>query len=251
MAAAKLDAVTAAAVDLARDVALEAAGDFGVGDHLGVVADDERVVTHLFACPHRGYEGWQWAVTLVRASRAKAPTVNEVVLLPGPDALRVPAWVPWAERVEPGDLAPGMLMPTPLDDPRLDPGYTGGNESDDTVTAIRAVVHDLGLGRERVLSAFGRDSAAARWARGDGGAETPESRQAPAPCGTCGYFLRLRGSLGAGFGVCANGYASADGRVVTVDHGCGAHSDVVVDTSEGYLPDPVWDSIAVDEALFD
>ncbi|HOB05524.1 MAG TPA: DUF3027 domain-containing protein, partial [Propionibacteriaceae bacterium] len=61
MAAVKLDKVTAEAQELAREVAVEAAGDFGVGDHLGVVADDERVVTHLFACPHPGYQGWRWA----------------------------------------------------------------------------------------------------------------------------------------------------------------------------------------------
>ena len=29
------------------------------------------------------------------------------------------------------------------------------------------------------------------------------------------------------FGVCANEYAPDDGRVVSVDHGCGAHSDPV------------------------
>ena len=250
MAAVKLDKVTAEAQELAREVAVEAAGDFGVGDHLGVVADDERVVTHLFACPHPGYQGWHWAVTLVRASRAKTPTVDEVVLLPGAEALQAPDWVPWSERVEPGDLAPGMLMPTATDDARLDPGYQGGDEDEETAAAIRTVVHELGLGRERVLSDFGRIVAADRWVNGAGGPDAPEARQAPAPCSTCGYFVRLRGALGAGFGVCANGYASSDGRVVSVDHGCGAHSDVVADVSEGYLPEPVWDSISVDEELF-
>ncbi len=250
MAATKLDAATAAAVDLAREVALDAAGDFGVGDHLGFVADEERVVTHLFDCPHPAYQGWHWAVTLVRAARAKVPTVDEVVLLPGTEALRAPAWVPWAERVEPGDLAPGMLMPTPSDDPRLDPGYTGTDDSEDSV-AVRGLVHELGLGRERVLSDYGRVVAAERWAAGPGGSEAPESRQAPAPCASCGYFVRLRGALGAGFGVCANGYASSDGRVVSVEHGCGAHSDVMADVSDAFLPEPVWDSISVDAALFD
>ncbi len=251
MAAVKLDAVTAAAVEQAHAAAVEEAGDFGVGDHLGVVAEGDRVVTHLFDCPHPGYRGWHWAVTLVRASRAKTPTVNEVVLLPGTDALRAPAWVPWADRVEPGDLAPGMLMPTSADDPRLDPGYTGGDEDDDTAVAVRAVVHELGLGRSRVLSDYGRQVAAERWYDGEGGPDTAEARQAPAPCTTCGYLVRLRGSLGALFGVCANGYASSDGRVVAVDHGCGAHSDVVADVSDAYLPDPVWDSVTIDQTLFD
>ena len=38
--------------------------------------------------------------------------------------------------------------------------------------------------------------------------------------------LPLAGSLQAGFGVCANEYAGADGRVVAVEYGCGAHSEV-------------------------
>ena len=31
-------------------------------------------------------------------------TVSEVVLVPGPTALLAPAWVPWENRVKPGDL---------------------------------------------------------------------------------------------------------------------------------------------------
>jgi predicted ATPase len=30
------------------------------------------------------------------------------------------------------------------------------------------------------------------------------------------------------FGVCANSYAPDDGRVVSVDHGCGAHSEALL-----------------------
>ena len=114
MAKPKLDAVTAGAVDLARSAAVEAGGEDGVGEHLGVVAEEgERLVTHLFESTLAGYADWHWAVTLVRASRAKEPTVNEAVLLPTPDALLAPAWVPWADRIGPGDIAPGTLMPTP------------------------------------------------------------------------------------------------------------------------------------------
>src|ERR1019366_3392396 len=48
---------------------------------------------------------------------------------------------------------------------------------------------------------------------------------APGPCAGCGFFVRLGGPLGQVFGVCANAYAPDDGRVVSVDHGCGAHSE--------------------------
>ena len=37
--------------------------------------------------------------------------------------------------------------------------------------------------------------------------------------------VRLGGPLGRVFGVCANEYAPDDGRVVSLDHGCGAHSE--------------------------
>ena len=42
---------------------------------------------------------------------------------------------------------------------------------------------------------------------------------------TCGFLVPLGGPLGRVFGVCANEYAPDDGRVVSLDHGCGAHSE--------------------------
>ena len=42
---------------------------------------------------------------------------------------------------------------------------------------------------------------------------------------TCGFLVRLGGLLGQAFGVCANEYSPSDGHVVTIDHGCGAHSE--------------------------
>ena len=252
----KLDPACAEAVDLARDAALEGASvTQTVGEHLGVVAEADRVVTHYFESTHPGYRGWRWAVTVVRASRAKRATVDEVVLLPGDDAILAPEWVPWAERIEPGDVAPGVLMPTPDNDPRLEPGYTAGEFAKDLepaeASAMRAVVAELGLGRERVLSAFGRDEAAERWLESDGGPDTPLAKQAPGNCVSCGYFLRLSGSMGVLFGACANEYSPSDGRVVSIDHGCGGHSDVVAPERSAELPAPVWDTITTEDALFD
>jgi hypothetical protein len=185
-------------------------------------------VTHIFECLHPGYRGWHWAVTVSRAPRARTVTVDDVVLLPGDEALLAPRWVPWSQRIAPGDVGPGMLMATPPEDPRLVPGYTATSDSKTPEEAmeIRAVVRELGLGRTRVLSKEGRDLASERWLK-TRGPEAPEARQAPAPCSTCGYFLRLRGELGAVFGVCANTYSSGDGAVVSIEYGCGAHSDVV------------------------
>lgn len=252
----KLDAVTAAAVDLAREAVLASSGPHAVGEHLGVIAEGDRVVTHLFACTHPGYRGWRWNVTLARASRAKAPTVDEVALLPGEGALLAPAWVPWSERVSPDDLTPGLLMPTPADDERLEPGFTGGDQAADRDPAeasqLRAVVAELGLGRERLLSPYGRERAAERWLAGDGGPDNQMTKQAPGPCVSCGYFVRLQGSLGTVFGVCANESSPSDATVVAVDHGCGAHSDVPDEAHAADRSAPVWDTISVSEgSLFD
>jgi len=251
----KLDAVCAAAVDLAREAATGAAADFGVGEHRGVVATDDRVVTHLFECPHPGYPGWHWAVTVVRAARARAATVNEVALLPGDGALLAQPWVPWAERIGAKDLAPGMLLPTPDNDPRLEPGFTGADQDPDAdpadASATRVIVAELGLGRERVLSREGREMAAERWIHGEGGPHAPLAKQAPAHCQSCGYFVALQGSLGTMFGACTNEFSPSDGHVVALDHGCGGHSDVAAEQRGIELEPPVHDTISTDTVIFD
>jgi hypothetical protein len=224
----KADAALAKAVDEARATLADEVGEHQFGDHLGVIVEDDRVVTHLFEARQPGYVGWQWGVTVTRAPRQKAVTVNEIVLLPGDDALRPPAWIPWKERVQKGDLGPGDLVPIEEDDVRLVPGYLVGDEALDQVTAreVREVVREVGLGRERVLSITGRDLAAERWLAGDNGPQAPIALAAPANCATCGFMVRLTGPLSTVFGVCANASSPSDGQVVAYEHGCGAHSDV-------------------------
>jgi hypothetical protein len=195
-------------------------GGEAVGEHLGVRADGERVVIHTFASTSPAYRGWHWAVTMARAPRSRTVTVDEVVLLPGEGALLPPEWVPWEARVRPGDLAPGDLLPARPDDPRLVPAYV---RSDDP--AVEMVAFELGLGRKQVMSREGRVDAAGRWYAGEHGPDTGMARHAPGRCGTCGFFLPLAGSLQAGFGVCGNELTEADGAVVSVEYGCGAHSD--------------------------
>lgn len=327
------DQACAEAVDLARAAAEDDAAAGEVGAHVGIEIEADRIVTHLFACLSPGYVGWRWAVTVSRAARSKTVTVSESVLLPGPDSLLAPAWVPWTERVRPGDLKAGDLMPAGQDDERLvpvvaisgDAGLLDWDESEfwrlaDTLAigrlgqpgqvaeppAVEAhaevAVAEQGPGEEavpgqqaegqraaeppaegqpaegqlaaglpaegqpgagppaagqvtsgqpqaagsgrrgrkagrarqrvegairpaRVLSAAGRDETAVRWYTGDHGPDSPLATAAPAGCLTCGFMIRLSGPLGRVFGVCANEYAPDDGKVVSVDHGCGAHSD--------------------------
>jgi hypothetical protein len=225
--AAAIDAVCKAASELARDAIVAIAPADHVGEYLGATAEDERVVTHRFGCAAPGYRGWFWAVTVARAPRARVVTVDEVVLLPGDEALLAPAWVPWSQRVEPGDLGVGDLLPTPQDDQRLAPGWSGVDDlaaaSDDV--PLRPPGWEIGIGRKRVLSAIGRDQAALRWLDGPTGPRTAMARSAPAPCSTCGFLLPIGGPTGAAFGLCANELSPADGRVVALDFGCGAHSE--------------------------
>lgn len=229
------------AVDLARRAAEEIARPGEVGEHLGFDVEGDRVVTHYFACLDRAYRGWRWAVTVARAARARNVTVSETVLLPGTGALLPPTWVPWSERLRPGDLGVGDLLPTPADDDRLVPGYTVTDEDHD-----RQMIFEYGLGRARVLSPYGRDLAVRRWYSGDHGPNTPIAYAAPAQCSTCGFYWPLAGALGRVFGVCANEYAPDDGRAVSADHGCGAHSEASVLPSTVETAPPILDDMGYD-----
>ena len=270
------DRLCAEAVDLARAAAEEAAAPGVVGEHAGLESEGDRVVTHFFECKELGYRGWRWAVTVARASRAKFVTLDEVVLLPGPDALLAPEWVPWSERLRPGDMGPGDLLPTDAEDLRLEPGYTGEDEpgpdsavseemaelveaEDAEVTAgapaslpvvpsrgsIAAVAEELGMRRSRVLSRYGLHVAADRWEESYG-STTPMAQAAPASCVSCGFLQPIGGSLGQAFGVCANEFSPADGRVVSFAYGCGGHSEAAIMPRPPQPAPPVVDETRVD-----
>jgi hypothetical protein len=248
---AKPDSAAVAAVDAARAALLDEVDAADVGEHLGHLVEGERVVTHLFACTRPGYAGWRWSVTVARASRQKAVTVDEVVLIPGDEAIVAPPWVPYRERIKPGDLSPGDLLPVDDEDPRLVPTYLAGDDplDADEKAQARQVAKDLGLGRVRTLSLDGRELAAQRWYDGDGGPASALAQSAPDSCTTCGFLIRLNGALSERFGVCANGDANDDGRVVSFDHGCGAHSEVRLAKKHEPqpLPEPVVDTISPDD----
>jgi hypothetical protein len=229
----------------AVEIALGAARSGGrehVGAHAGVEVDGDRLLTHLFECTDPAYRGWRWGVQVTRASRSKMVTVNDVVLLPGPESLRAPEWLPWSERLLPGDLRPGDLLPAPQDDERLQLVIEDTDADDGFI--------EMGIGRVRVLSEVGRTEAAERWYAGDNGPDAPIAKQAPAHCVSCGFFVPVVGALGFAFGICANEYAPDDGRVVSVDHGCGAHSEgfpAAVDLT----PTPVQDDVVFDDTDVD
>ncbi len=221
----RLDPILEGAVEVARAAAEEVARSGDVGDHVGSRMEQERVLTHFFASLDPGYRGWVWAVTLARVPRSKVATVDEVDLVPGEGALLAPAWVPWEQRLEPGDVARSDVLPYQAEDERLEQGYeeTGIREGEDPDLPI---VRELGLGRARVLSREGRNQAVERWYHS---ARGPEPGRLPkATCSTCGFLVKMPGSMRGVFGVCANEWAPDDGAVVSLDHTCGSHSETDV-----------------------
>lgn len=225
-----LDPVLAGAIELARAAAAEMAGE-ALGEHLAALAEQApasgTVLTHTFGTLDAAYRGWQWAVTVARADGSDHVTVDEIVLLPGSDALLAPAWVPWAERVQAEDLSPGDLLPPAENDPRLVPAYA--SDDDDQGDLADQLWWELGLGRERVLSHQAIADTVQRWWDGEAGPEAPMARKAPGVCGDCGFLVTLTGSLRRAFGVCANDLSPSDGSVVALTFGCGAFSEQSVE----------------------
>ncbi|CAM2932606.1 DUF3027 domain-containing protein [Prescottella defluvii] len=236
--------VLAEAVEPAR-AALIALGEGGVGKHLGVTGEDFCAATHRFEAELPGYRGWQWAVVVAAAPDSDHVTISELALLPGPDALVAPDWLPWDRRVRAGDLSPGDLLAPPADDVRLVPGYvaTGDPEVDD-------VALEIGLGRKQVMSREGRLDCAERWHDGEFGPDSEMAKAAPSTCDLCGFYLPLSGSLHAAFGVCGNEMAS-DGHVVHAAHGCGAHSDTTLPTGAGTPRYDAYDDAAIEVVELD
>ena len=215
------------AAEQARAAAIEDANNSAFVGELHSVDNDDRIATYLFEAALPGYHGWRWAVTFAKVDEDSSTTICDVVLLPGSESLIAPEWIPYKDRIQPGDIGVGDIIPTSADDERLVPGFASlpGDEELDP-----AQLFEFGLGRARVLSIVGRDAASKRWYEGDRGPNTPIAQYAPKPCSGCAFFIPIAGSLRSAFGVCANALSPEDARVVSVDHGCGAHSEALVVT---------------------
>ncbi|MBW3094283.1 DUF3027 domain-containing protein [Bifidobacterium sp. 64T4] len=300
--------------DIARAVAMDAAdAPEQVGEVVDAIELGDNVTDFRLAAAVRGYEGWQWSVTLYHDTEVGTWTVNESSLVPTDDALMPPAWIPWKDRLEPTDLAPTDSIGTDPDDPRLEDGFRrtepvqasgdaeagsadaavstnvdkpeqagesadgdaeanaenaesaenventenatnvdvpagtdestnvdkateeaataeasseASNEADATAETDE-IVEEFALSRRHVLSPQGRAQVAKRWYEGPRGPKALSTKTADGNlCSTCGFFVPLKGELNLMFGVCANKWSPDDGRVVSVDHGCGEHSEI-------------------------
>jgi hypothetical protein len=59
------------------------------------------------------------ASRIAKVDTDSQPTICDVVVLPGPKALRAPEWIPYRDRILPGDVGVGDIVPSSLDDTRL------------------------------------------------------------------------------------------------------------------------------------
>ncbi len=249
---------------IAKAVAIEVADeDNQVGDFVQAIELDDCVTDFRFETNVRGYEGWQWSVTLYHDVELDRWTVNESSLVPTEDALRPPEWIPWKDPLEPTDLAVTDSIGTDPDDPRIEEGFrktqpqSADDEMQDDVQDdlgespaegpqgelnaaeegaespqtseedLDEAVQAFDLSRRHVMTPLGRSQTAKRWYEGPRGPKSLSTKTADGnPCSTCGFFIPLKGELNLLFGVCANKWSPDDGRVVSLDHGCGEHSEI-------------------------
>lgn len=245
-------------IALARAVAIDTAhAPDEVGDYVTSVTTDDGVTDFRFEALMKGYEGWQWSVTLYHDEELDHWTIDESTLAPTDQALLPPKWVPWKDRLLPSDLSVTDSIGTPEDDERLEAGISvdetvsateetnaertaaaaaeaeegqgeqGIEAAQTAVDDVVEAVEELDLSRRHVLSPLGQEQTAQRWYEGPRGPKSLSTKTADGHlCSTCGFFIPLQGSLKTMFGVCANRWSPDDGKVVSVDHGCGEHSEI-------------------------
>lgn len=131
--------------DAARAMAVEAAEDEnGVGEFVEAIDAGDGITDYRFVSLMRGYEGWQWSVTMFHDVERDTWTVNESTLIPMEQALRPPEWIPWKDRLLPTDLSVTDSIGTDPDDPRLEEGFRATAEAETGDTRV-SDARDLSL----------------------------------------------------------------------------------------------------------
>ena len=162
------------ALELARAAALEdAPAPQQVGELVSISYDEvedsseARIATYLFEASIKGYVGWRWAVTVTKVDSDSAPTICDVVLLPGIDSLLAPEWIPYRDRIQPGDVGVGDVVELVGERVREATGVAGlaadivliagvaGSGEGDAITEQREAdtgIPAIGDGREKALA---------------------------------------------------------------------------------------------------
>ena len=121
----------------ARAMAVEAAEDEnGVGEFVEAIDAGDGITDYRFVSLMRGYEGWQWSVTMFHDVERDTWTVNESTLIPMEQALRPPEWIPWKDRLMPTDQSVTDSIGTDPDDPRLEEGFRATAEAETGDTRV-------------------------------------------------------------------------------------------------------------------
>ena len=110
----------------AESAAKEVAPYNGVGSFISSNPEGPGLTSYLFECKMRGYQGWNWNVFVFQGKKSDAPTISEVLLAPGENAIIAPDWVPWSERT-----ASSEEIEEGLGVPNLEEAVDAKKDSDD------------------------------------------------------------------------------------------------------------------------
>ena len=84
--------------EFAQEAARLTGGRRAVGDYIRTDEEEPGLRSYIFHSTLRGYVGWFWSVTIYQPL-GEEPTISEVVMMPGEEALIAPKWIPWSERL--------------------------------------------------------------------------------------------------------------------------------------------------------
>lgn len=230
-----------------------------VGAYCGSIIENADTVTHQFISNHIAYPDWNWNVTISKVDPNDSITIIESKLLPKQNAFLAPKWIEYKDRLRVFDITETDEFAYESDDLRIENTFDNSNDnsvhdadsadnSDNADSADNSdqnikdminllknedvkTVSKLAFERNRVLNAYGKQDLSYRWYEGSHGPKTASSRISQASCNSCAFYISLQGDMGQMFGVCANAWSRDDGSVVSLDHGCGMHSETDVKKS--------------------
>ncbi|MDR3128586.1 MAG: DUF3027 domain-containing protein [Bifidobacteriaceae bacterium] len=208
------------AVDCAQDKSQ-------VGSYLESFKIDTRIVSHHFEAHVIGYGGWVWEIIMSRPHLSKELIIYSTNLVAGKDSIVPPVWVPWVDRILPSDVQTWDALAYKPNDTNL--VHSGLPRTDITD------IEKLALWRTRVISPIGKNATIKRWLKSRVGSRSKTKKIAKNICINCGYFVPLSGQLGQGFGACSNAFSPNDGSVVSINNGCGSHSETSVPLGVKYI----------------